>query len=56
MDHQKIVVEMKILSSWKVVDGMTIGMTCEIDPYLRTTGIGEHLLLNMYPIFVDYKT
>jgi len=26
-----------------VVDGMMIGMTCEIDPYLRITGIGEHL-------------
>ena len=43
MDQHKNVVEMKILGSWKVVDGMMIGMTCEIDPYLRITGIGEHL-------------
>ena len=32
-----------MLSSWKVVDGMTIGMSCEIDPYIRTTRSVEHL-------------
>jgi len=26
-----------------VVDRMTIGMTCEVDPYIRTTELGEHL-------------
>jgi len=26
-----------------VVDGMTIGMTCEVDPYIRTTESVEHL-------------
>ena len=35
---------MEMLSSWKVVDGMMIGMTCEIDPYIRTTGSVEHLV------------
>ena len=43
MDQQKIVVEMKMLSIWKVVNGMMIGMTCEIDPYIWTTGSVEHL-------------
>ena len=42
--QQTIVVEMEMLSSWKVVDGMMIGMTCEIDPYIRTTGSVEHLV------------
>ena len=23
---------------------MTIGMTCEVDPYIRTTKSGEHLI------------
>jgi len=27
-----------------VVDGIMIGMTCEIDPYIRTTGSDEHLV------------
>jgi len=26
-----------------MVDGMTIEMTCEVDPYIRTTGSVEHL-------------
>jgi len=43
MDQQKIVVEMEMLSSWKLIDGMTIGMTCKIDTYIRTTGLVEHL-------------
>jgi len=43
MDQQQIVVEMEMLSSWKVVDGMMIGMVFEVDPYIQITGSVEHL-------------
>ena len=35
---------MEMLSNWKVVDGMTIGMTCEVDPYIWTNDSGEQLV------------